>query len=409
MGYDVELIDEPGPERGTKASGSRVRVDPGTPVMVALVLVAVTIGWLMLGNRDETTTYGQPDNPVTSVAVGPAPGDPLARLGVDEAIESTNFTGPGGQAVVPTRPGILRLWAGADALIVIENPRLLYEIDLESGLRDLWDPPEPLADADPLVVGNWLVVVGETEAWATSLDKPGAEWKELGPADRVLPSTKPDRVWLRRNNFVQSRDDAQFFWSEVTLDGEITRTMIRNRPVFFPTPELVAGLNNGLFRFTDSTINTDSVVNPWQMLSENGVAVATGLNDVIAWECGENLECKRVWYDPKTGEVKTGFYPELAYNVTTRLGAFLSPDGRYVIAEGTQIEDSLTLMSIASGRVIPNLCLWSGPKAWTSNGELFACQTNDGVEIYETFRGDSMGLATNEFGEFSRFTFAPAR
>lgn len=284
-----------------------------------------------------------------------------------------------------------------EVLVVVDAPSAVRVLDLASGEWSSWAIPEPLVDEDPATVAGWVVVIGETSAWARPTATDFADpWVRLGPADRVRFSTKLDRVWLRSPNEKQHPSDAEYAWNEVGLDGTVFRTMFRNRDLFFATPELVAGIGGDIFRFTDASINA------WRLFSPYGVIIAKGPNDLIVKECDSELVCEQVWYETATGNQRSSVYADLAQQLEPAYGAKLSLDGRYVYWED---DDGATkVQSVTTNLSILNDCNWGAPLAWASTSDLFVCTTNAGTELYESARRSSLGFVSEQP---VRFVFAP--
>jgi hypothetical protein len=383
MAVEVEIIQPDGLAAPPVKSESRVKRGSGRWLALGALLAGAFAVWgLTLDDRNDT-----PD------AVDPLEEDQRASA-------ASEFPGIALDGSPPIRRAALLPWSGGDSVILIENSQFIYELDLRTQRRTSWAPPELLVDADPIEVEGKLIVVGETGAWVGEQE---SDWAYLGPADRVLPSSKSDRVWLRRDFEKTAPSDAQYLWSEVKLDGEVKRTMFRDRPVHFSTPELVSGLGTGIFRFTDNPVN------PWRVLSDRGTPVASGINDLVAWECTTTLECARVWYNPRTSELKHGFYPDLAANVDVRFGSQLSDDGRFVASRSGEDQNRTLITSVANGRAIVNSCVWSEALIWSDKAELFACLTPDGLEIYETKTGTSLGIASNQGATWARGVLVESR
>lgn len=278
-----------------------------------------------------------------------------------------------------------------DIFVLIEGEDRISLINMATGAQSSWDVPEPLLAEDPVAVDGSVVVVGETSAWtrsvaastvsATAHDEP--TWRRLGPADRVRFSTKRDRVWLRSLNVKSDPTDAEFLWNEVDLSGQIHRTMFRDRELYFPTPELVAGIGGDIFRLTDADINA------WRIFSPYGVIIATGHHDLVVKECDSQLQCERVWYDTTTGTERDPVYADLAQNIDTTYGARISLDGRFAYYESES--GGLRVQSVVDGRAINNRCQWNHQMAWTGSSEVLACLSEDGVELHETSTNTLLG------------------
>jgi len=379
-------------------------------VLAALVLPGLS-GASSQQAREPATPTPMPDEPPTVVPLGDASDTEPEADGIDAAEVEV------GNAAPQYPPAIVAPLVASDlqdaelppeVLVIVSAPSNITLLDLTTGEHLSWDPPEPLVDEDPTAVGGAIVVVGETQAWARSLAaEPGAEsgWEALGLADRVRFSTKDDRVWLRRPNPKERPSDAEFLWKEVDLGGVVQRTMFRDREIYFPTPELVAGIGGDLFRLTDADINA------WRLFSPYGVLIATGHNDLIVKECNNQRVCERVWYDTHTGEKRQSVYADLAQEVQTSYGARLSLDGRFVYS---QVDDGGTaIRSVATGEAVPNNCAWASPIAWATNSAVFVCTVGGSVVLSRTdgrppLGAVDLGIAGARPGDaVDRFVFVP--
>lgn len=393
MGLDVEIIQpefrDESPESveisGTITKGSKTPIFIVWAVVTALLLVGLKSLVWGSGTGQERAAG------TTTVPFGDRDPDQFADFpGLSpEGLPDQSGSQP------QRRRTTLAEWPGGDSLIVVENSQFIYEIDLATGRRTSFAPPELLVDADPVVIRDQVVVIGESGAWRGTPFL--YEWTYLGAADRLVRSTHPDRVWLRTGSN-EPAPDGQYLWSEIDENGVLQRTVLHERVTDFPTPELRAGPGPGISRLGESTTSR------WESISEFGIPIAVGPNDLVAWECS-GLICERVWYDPETGLPKGGFYPDLADNVDVRPGSLLSPDGRFVISRSGDAQQSMTIASVANGREIETSCIWDEPITWTFNSALLACATPRGVEVLRSDTGVSMGDATVPNAKWNRIVF----
>jgi len=395
----IELVTEPGTPSN---SGSRRRANggmvgdaapgkrPKMPVGLLAMAVFVAVAALVLPGVFNGSTDAAGEAPAVPLATAtPPPSPPTPEVEAD-AIEDPTSDSPAQSVVAAslTADTLLAAELPSEILVVVTPTDLITLLDLATGERWTWDPPEPLIDENPAVVGGSVVVVGESRAWARSLviDPTGADpnWAPLGLADRVRFSTKTDRVWLRRTNPKERPSDADFLWNEVDLAGEVQRTMFRDREIYFPTPELVSGIGGDLFRLTDASINA------WRVFSPYGVLIATGPNDLIVKECNSDRTCDRVWYDTANGQRRRSVYSDLADGIQASYGALLSLDGRFVYSRDG--DDGVYIRSVATGESVPNNCRWSAPLVWTAGSEVFARVSDRAVELYDTSAGVPLGV-----------------
>lgn len=327
----------------------------------------------------------------------------------EEALVDPGEDGSGASPVGDDFPGVApdgrvssdfpsQPWEGQELLIAFNNSSQIDVFDLSTGARSSWLPPDPLLEETPLTVGAALIVVTESGAYARVVGA-GSAWAVLGEADRVKPSTKADRVWLRTPVAKVTGLEADFLWTEVDLEGVRHRSINRTDPLDFPTPELVWGLIGGIFRFDDEPVPQ------WRLMSDFARPVAVGKNHVISRECTTSLVCRRVWYDTTDGSAKGPLFSDLAKNIDVDHDALLSDDGRFVASENER--GGAEIYSIATKQRLANNCVWSGPIEWTTESDLLACRSLFGLEVYEANLGINLGLALGE-GEFAPlFTFVP--
>lgn len=361
---------------------------PRSPGVLGLALFAMLVVAGLLGlNSLGPDSPESLDAPQTSVPAARTTTVPTVVASRENVVD---FPGIAPAPPSVARPVSLQTWAGAERLAIITRAGVRI-VDLSSGDVESWGAPEPLLREIPAIVGPALIVVGATKAWARAPQDDG--WREIAPADRVRKSSKPDRIWLRSLYEKELPTDADYIWNEVDLIGQSYRSMFRERELYFPTPELVSGLGGDIFRLTDAEINA------WRLVSPNGVLIAVGQNDFVSKECsGRTFECHRKWYDAATGTQRDAIFNDLAENLEASYGAFLSVDGRFVVTESADERGgpSLTeIRSVASGTAVANICLWDEQLVWTSGSELFACVTEDGIEIYDTSTEASLGLVPN--------------
>lgn len=373
-GQSLDASDRLNPER----AGIRRYGAPALGVVVVCVAAAMLFAVSGFGRSDSTaeeptrseaTTDATPGDSAPESANTALIGslDPPGNLTLADAAELQRFFGSG------LDPAVLAILSGPDDLAIL---------DLSTGERTQWVAPEPLRDEQPLALLDRVVVVGESRAWARPFDA-SEGWLDLGPADRVALSTKPDRIWMRSINEKARPSDAEFLWNEVDATGAVHRTMFRNREIYFPTPELVAGIGGDLFRLTDAAFNA------WRLFSPYGVLIAVGDNDLVVKECNTQLVCERAWYDTRTGEARDSVYPDLAERLETSYGARLSPDGRFVYQEGPA--GGVLIQSVADRSVILNHCRWEVPVVWSPSSDAFVCIVDDASHLYKTQGADSTG------------------
>jgi len=359
-------------EDNRRASKPRRRVTRWA-VGALVTVVGVALAGLLLGaNNERATSKNNTDVPAAGT-------DQIAAATAVAAAPTTDV-----QIIDVDTPTVdaLTIEGITDKLVIIESPDTVVVLDFADGTRTEWEAPEPLRPEPPVAVQGSVVVVGMQQAWVRSLA--GDEWSAIGPADRVRFSTKPDRVWLRTLNQKTDPTDAEFLWTEADLEGRTYRSMFRNRPLYFPTPEFVSGLGSNIFRFTDAEIN------PWRLYSPFGVPLAIGRNDLIVRECNTRIECERVWYDLASGERRGSVYDDLAQSVAADYGTLLSPDGRFLASELERPSSTALafIRSVATGRIVPNDCQWNSAFAFSSQSEIVACVTDDGVALYPTSERD---------------------
>jgi len=360
---------------------SRNPIDSKVVVALIVGVALFAAGALFSGFGSEKSPAGE--TPETAV---------LAEAGdVVETVPAGNV-----DEVAPpgNRPGSLLPapeWDGDELLLAFSGPNEILVFDLVSASRTVWLPPDPLIEETPLAVGNSIVVVTESGAYSRAVEI-GSSWKSLGGADRVRPSTKTDRLWLRTPVVKVTGLEADFLWTEVDLDGIEHRSMNRTETLDFPTPEIVWGFEGGIFRFDDAAIPQ------WRLMSDFARPVAVGKNQVISRECTASLDCSRVWYDTTDGSSKGQLHADLALNVEVHHGALLSDDGRFVVTEN--LGGGAEIYSIATKDRLINRCVWGHPIRWSAESDLVACGSFDGVEVYDANLGISLGLALG-VGEFS--------
>lgn len=395
---EVEIIQPEGYEIDSMGTGSRDAesidsVQTGNPLLGysagLLAVLAVAAFLFSLGGSDTEPIY--PEQATTTLA----PRGEASPVG--ETDDPTNQTDGAHNAEIQARRSSITQWSGGQSLIVIENAQFVYELDLSTSRRTSWSPPERLLDTDPLIIGEELVVIGESGAWIGKPLEP--QWRFLAEADRVLPSTEPGLMWLQNPIAVSDAGASDFWWTEVDAAGQVYRTMRRDGPVVLPTPEIAVGSQGGVVRFTGSEVT------PWQPLSTTGVIVAAGLGDIVVAECDANRSCDRVWYDPSNSRPRNGFYPDLAKNLDVDLGAVaqLSPNGRFVVSSSSAAP--LTVTSVANGQTIDNACVSIGEVVWAAGSELFTCTTPAGSELFETETGTSLGMVVLSADKWQRMAF----
>ncbi len=393
MAAEVEIIQPEGYEIGSTNAESIDSVQTGNPLLGygvgLLAVLAVATFLFTLGGSETETVY--PEQVTTTLA-------PRGEASpVTETDDPTNQIDGAHNAEIQARRSSITQWPGGQSLIVIENAQFLYEMDLSTGRRSSWSPPERLLNTDPLIIGDELVVIGESGAW---IGKPlNLQWRFLAEADRVLPSTEPGLMWLQTPIAVSDAGASDFWWTEIDAAGQVYRTMRRDGPVGLPTPEIAVGSEGGVVRFTGSEVN------PWQPLSATGVMVAIGLNDMVVAECDASQRCERLWYDPSNSRPKTGFFPDLAKNLDVDLTtvAQLSPDGRFVVSSSAL--DPVTVTSVANGQTINNSCVFGSQVVWAAGSELFTCTTPAGSELFETETGTSLGMVVTSADKWTRMAF----
>jgi hypothetical protein len=392
MVTEVEIIQPESFELGPKHLESQDSVTTGNPLAsyaVGFLTLLLAVGFIMSRSfgDDGAAEQGQSTTTLT-----PRDQSGVAGGGVGEAeSESANAH----QAELAARRTTIQEWTGGQSLIVVENSQFIYEVDLANGRRTSWAPPEVLIDADPLIVGAEVVVIGLSGAW---IGQPfDAEWRFLGEADRVMPSSEIGRMWIRTNIGVSDSSAIQFRWTEVDATGQAHRTMSRDRKVRGPSPEITFGSEEGVLRLTESESN------PWRVFSDRGVPIAMGLNDIVVAECSESGDCEPVWYDPRTGLAKAGFFPDLARNLLGQ-ESLLSPDGRFAIS---QVRSGLTvnIASVANGNEIQNECVWGETLVWSFGSQLLACATASGAQLIDTTEGKSLGVVVTSPDKWTRMAF----
>lgn len=375
---------------------------PVVAALALLALVGIAVG-LVLATRgpEAPVDEAQPD-----VQATPANGDGTSTVDLSSMVASddagsSGFVGvaPDGQFEAAAVASDLASWDNPELLAIVRTSGDVVIHDLVNASMVTWSAPEPLVDEDPAELDGHLVVIGETYAWTHPLQGSDADWNRLGPADRVRTSTKEGRVWLREVNAKENPWDAEYLWSEVDLSGTVYRTMFRNRDIYFPTPELVSGIGGDLFKLTDAEIN------PWRIFSPYGVIIAVGENDLVTKECDRDFNCTRVWYDPVTAARRDSVYDDLAENIGASYGARLSPDGRFALTLSEGGRTQITKLAAPIDR-FENRCLWDEPFVWTADARLLACQTETGMQLYDTESRRSRGtILRAEETHISRATF----
>lgn len=288
--------------------------------------------------------------------------------------------------------------------------QMITLLHVGSGNRIRLAAPEPLVDTQPVSLDNHLVVVGQQGAWIGNVTSGDVDWNFLGAADTVRPSSQPNRVWLRTDAIpddTSTNGEPKYEWSEVTFSGEVTRSLFRNEELNLPTPELTAGKGTGIFRLATEAemqeLGIASSSEHWRPLSVRGVVVAVGPNDVVTSECLSFLACDRVWYDAISGQIRGGLHDDLADHIDPRFVALLSPFGRFSASE---IDATMTkITSVATQAEIGNVCHWGGSMSWTTSSELLACDTADGLEVYDLVAGRSLGLVSGPNSAWRRAVF----
>ena len=397
MAAEVEIIQPGGAQPEPDHLESNDSVQTGNPLAgyaaAALgLLVAAAFFLSLVGGEEQPARQEQ-----STTTLAPRGQNDQAGVGNDD---STNEPAGAHSAEAQARRSSITPSDRGQSLIIIENSQFIYEMDLSNGRRSSWSPPEILVDADPLIVGDEVVVIGESGAW---IGKPlNLQWRFLAEANRVMPSSEVGRMWLQTNIVIPDSSASEYRWTEIDATGQIFRTMLRDLPVTLPTPEIAVGSEGGIMRFSGSDQN------PWQSLSETGVLVASGLNDMVVAECDANSTCKRFWYDPSSSSPKAGFYPDLAENLIVddaTAGSLLSPDGRFIVSRSSL--DPVTIISVVTGRRIENSCLFGRPTVWAAASEVFVCSTPEGSELYETDDGESLGMVIFGPDKWARMAFIP--
>lgn len=398
--------------RQPRPSRNEVHHEPALKKVLVVAAVAVVGTLAIFATRP--TSDGTPESAPSAADSGlaNASDDPTQTITPDDAEGAAGTEGVDPEAFLGIAPDGTFDWNQAslesrnnrdkaERLVLITNPDEVTLLDFEEQSSTVWAAPEPLLEESPAAISGSVIVIGESRAWARSVYMTTSKWVDLGVADRVRISTKPDRVWIRRLNPKVHPTDAEYLWSEIDLTGAVHRTMFRDRELYFPTPELVSGIGGDLFRLTDLEVN------PWRLFSPYGVIVAIGHNDVVTKECDREYVCERVWYDPATAEKRGSVYVDLAQNIEEAYGSLLSLDGRFVAYE---TDDGFTqVQAVASAtHMVSNECLWDHPLAWSTNSELFVCTTSRGAELHNTDQRRAVALLSSIMDEYlPTFVFVP--
>lgn len=334
--------------------------------MAMAAVAAVVIALLAILNRsgDQGTESDEASNGTDESTSGP-----------ERADGSSDAAQQGGASAV----GIAG--SGTEWLAVLRRNSVTL-IDPETLNESPYALPGVANDPSVAVLDGALVYIHGASAWAVNVDGTA---RVLGPADTVVGGADTDRVWL---GMTAARADglgtavSAVSWSEVDADGATHRTAVREESTEFSRPDVVWGFNSSIYRLSDRDVH------PWRLIGQ-GFPVAIGPNDVVLNVCSRARECERQWFDTQTGEARGGVFDDLAVRLPERYGGTLSPDGRF-ITNDQRDTGRLAVRAVVSDDVISDSCRQSEPVAWSTNGELLACNTDEGVVVVDLASGESV-------------------
>ncbi len=397
-GGSVQLIDDepsastPAPV-GAGRQATRSVVKGGrrsSGVLTALsALILAGLGWLLLGTDSAADDGAGGPSDVAERAddssAGDGAGADLDRLAaIPQALggptPTVRWETPpkfGGRAGAALPAEV----AAARQLVLIDPERGAEVVSLDGSLRRSL-PVEPTVSGGLAVLGDRVVYRQNGQALAVSLV--GEESAPLGPADLILPSRSPDRVWLGQLVIEANRPDT-FAWREVDRTGTVQRVSVRVMPLDFPSPALASGTSDTVWRL----VAGDDLQREWRLLSP-GVAIAAGLNDVIVRRC-DGVRCARVWFDAGTGKSTSPVLDDVAERLPIERFGLLSPDGRFVVED--RPDDGVIVHAVTTGEAITRDCISVDRLAWSSDPALLACRTTMGISVFGLDTGGRSDLS----------------
>jgi len=294
---------------------------------------------------------------------------------VDEESPTTSAQQYGREAAAST----------AVELVVLE-PSGIIRISLRTSEEVSVELPEPATGSTIARLGEAIVYVGASGAWAVPLDESEPIW--LGRATLVKDAAHPRRVWIGVDLPAEVDLPERVSWSEVDLSGGIHRATVREVPLDFAHPDLVWGFNSSIYRLTDA------MVHPWRYIKQ-GFPLAVGANDLIVNVCTSDRRCHREWYDSQTGQARGPVLDDVAESLVPRYGAVLSPDGRYVLGPVAETGE-LGLWETLSGERLDHFCLEPAEVGWATRGDALACRSKAGLVVHDLQRPGQEYLVRDE-------------
>ena len=194
------------PERRGETSTRRA-----APITIALIILGLAgFAWLT-------------QSPVQETSVGPTVvTNPPRRISVPSTTVGSN----------PVLDGFFSASTidASDASLIVLTSAGLSHIVLATGTVSPVLVDEPARGEEISVIDGDLVYLSSTGAWVVPLN--GGLTEFLGPANRVLPSLQPDRVWIGVH--LEPEPHSQpLLWTEVDQAGDVHRDQIRTLPFPF--------------------------------------------------------------------------------------------------------------------------------------------------------------------------------
>ena len=282
--------------------------------------------------------------------------DNRARVALKKGRATTTTDGEqqfaASSTTIPPGP-VLGQPVGASLLLAGRGARWTL-IDLDTGARDLvLVPADDLYSVVP--VRNGVVALGNGRARRHPL--PNGAPVDLGPAEQVLSSGRPDRVWLIDKARGFDGQPAGAGARLVDLDGGVLERF--EIPVPYPAAATADGL---LYIHDDQTriarASGVSLVAPGPLLAAAG-------DLVVFLACDAAAACRPEAVDLSTGGSVT--YETTPDAARYAVQVVLAPDGRLAIASSASADGPgvLTVFS-ADGRAVFEIHEWSllQPPVW---------------------------------------------
>ena len=346
------------PERRGETSTRRA-----APITIALIILGLAgFAWLT-------------QSPVQETSVGPTVvTNPPRRISVPSTTVGSN----------PVLDGFFSASTidASDASLIVLTSAGLSHIVLATGTVSPVLVDEPARGEEISVIDGDLVYLSSTGAWVVPLNGGLAEF--LGPANRVLPSRQPDRVWIGVH--LEPEPHSQpLLWTEVDQAGDVHRDQIRTLPFPFVYPGLTWG-EGGVYRLLDYPENS------WRLMAR-GFPVAIGANDLVMTDCLGPGGCSRVWYDLSSGEERDPLLGDLADNFEPSYYGDISPDGRYVLSRSHRTPG---IWHMVSGDRFDSECATPVISSWDASGSLVACAVPGGIVVYDVEAGEWVRFALDD-------------